>query len=172
MDTKETIVLGGGCFWCTEAIFKQLKGVTEVTPGYAGGVLKNPTYEEVATGKTGYAEVVKIEYDPKIIPTEILLEIFMHLHDPTQINGQGADIGTQYRSVIFYTNSKQEKIARKFIKGDIVTQVEPLAEFYEAEEYHKDYYKKNSDKLYCRLVIDPKLEKLRKTYQNKLTNVS
>lgn len=166
MKTHETAVFGGGCFWCTETLFSRLKGVSSVTPGYAGGKMNNPSYEDVSTGSTGHAEVIKIEFDPKVISFEILLDVFWNVHDPTTPNRQGADVGSQYRSVILYTNKEQEERSKKKkaeldksgkFKNPIVTEIEELDKFYEAEEYHKQFYAKNPSQPYCRLVIDPKL---------------
>lgn len=173
MNIKETIVFGGGCFWCTEAVFKMLKGVSEVLPGYSGGNVSNPTYDQVCSGKTGHAECTKVVYNPDEIKYEDLLTVFFGSHDPTTLNRQGNDVGEQYRSVIFYTTEKQKEIARKFIKNlnssnemgrPIVTQLQPLKDFYVAENYHKDYYERNKDTLYCELVINPKLEKVIKQF--------
>ncbi len=165
----ESIVLGGGCSWCTEAVFGMIKGVIAVTPGYAGGFKKNPSYEEVCAGNTGHAEVVKIDYDPKSVSLEELLGVFFLAHDPTQINRQGSDVGTQYRSIILCTNAKQIKEAKERIKftqkgfeGKIATEVKKLGEFYAAEDYHIKFFEKNPQHAYCRLVISPKLEKVRK----------
>ena len=167
----ETIVLGGGCFWCTEAIYRMVKGVSKVTSGYAGGKTKNPTYGEVSTGRTGHAEVVKIEFNPKIIRLERLLGIFFASHDPTQPNRQGNDIGTQYRSAVFFTNETQRKGVDKFISekqleldGKIVTEVKPLLEFYPAEEVHESFFEKNPYSPYCTLIIRPKMEKVRREF--------
>jgi peptide-methionine (S)-S-oxide reductase len=177
MSKNEVAVFGGGCFWCTEAIFQQLKGVRSVSPGYAGGHKINPTYNEVSTGMTGHAEVTRVEFDPSIIPYEDLLEIFMHLHDPTTLNRQGYDVGSQYRSIILYKNDQQKKMAEKVLlalnaskefKRPIVTEIKPLEKFYEAEDYHKNYYANNMDKPYCQLIISPKLTHLRQKYSNKL----
>ncbi|NPA35125.1 MAG: peptide-methionine (S)-S-oxide reductase MsrA [Chlorobi bacterium] len=163
----ETIVLGGGCFWCMEAVFKRVKGVKNVVPGYAGGHKPNPTYEEVCTGTTGHAEVVKIDFAPKVITLEQLLDIFFQAHDPTTPNRQGNDIGTQYRSIILYTSEDQIPIieqaiskAQKMWQNPIVTEVKPLDTFWEAEEYHHNYFDKHPEKPYCQVVIKPKLEKL------------
>jgi len=173
----ETAVFGGGCFWCTEAVFSRLKGVEKVTSGYAGGKKLNPTYEEVSGGTTGHAEVIKIEYDPAIIGFENLLEVFFATHNPTTLNCQGRDIGTQYRSIILYMNGQQKKIIEEFIKKlseekvfakPIVTETKPLENFYEAEKYHEQYYDKNIAKPYCQLVISPKLAKLRKKFSRLL----
>ena len=177
MSKNEVAIFGGGCFWCTEAIFQQLKGVSSVLPGYAGGHKPNPTYNEVSTGMTVHAEVTKVEFDPAIIPYEDLLEIFMHLHDPTTLNRQGYDVGSQYRSIILYTNEQQKRTAEKVLlalnaskefKRPIVTEIKPLEKFYEAEDYHKNYYENNKDKPYCQLIISPKLTHLRQKYSAKL----
>lgn len=169
----EAAVFGGGCFWCTEAVFKMLKGVSSVLPGYAGGAKENPTYEEVSSGKTGHAEVVQVEYDPKLVKYETLLTIFFASHDPTTMNRQGADVGTQYRSVIFYTTEDQKKEAEDFIKelnasskmgAPIVTAVEPLDKFWVAENYHRDYFAKNPGNPYCEVVINPKLEHIKERF--------
>jgi peptide-methionine (S)-S-oxide reductase len=169
--SRMQIVFGGGCFWCTEAIFKRLKGVVKVTSGYAGGQTANPTYEEVCGGKTGHAEVVKIEYDQKIAATETLLELFFAMHDPTSWDRQGNDTGSQYRSAIFYESAEQKKAALGFMKkiaGEfskpIVTEVKKLGKFYPAEEYHKDFYDRNRYQPYCALVISPKLHKLKEKF--------
>ena len=169
----EKAVFGGGCFWCTEAVFKMLKGVEKVLPGYAGGTVSNPTYAQVSSGKTGHAEVIYIEYDSDKISYRDLLTIFFASHDPTTVNRQGNDVGTQYRSVIFYTTEAQKTEAEKFIseinvsnsKGALmVTEVELLSKFYEAENYHKDYYENNKTAPYCQIVINPKLEKVQKDF--------
>jgi len=168
-----TIVFGGGCFWCTEAVFRMIKGVTSVTPGYAGGETSEPTYETVKTGKTGHAEVVKIEYNPDEVLFRDLLTVFYGTHDPTTPNRQGADIGTEYRSLILYTTTEQEYEANKFIteintttyeSDAIVTEIRPLEEFFPAENYHKDFYNRNSKNPYCQIVINPKLEKVKKDF--------
>ncbi|MDE2001857.1 MAG: peptide-methionine (S)-S-oxide reductase MsrA [Patescibacteria group bacterium] len=182
MDTqKEVAVFGGGCFWCTEAVFKMLKGVSSVEPGYAGGTVPNPTYERVCTGTTGHAEVIRIEYDPALVKYETLLTIFFATHDPTTLNRQGNDVGTQYRSLILYTTEAQKKAAEAFIaklnasseKGNpLVTEVKPLDVFYPAENYHRDYYARNKNKPYCQVVINPKLEKVQKEFADLLTAVS
>lgn len=176
----ETIVLGGGCFWCTEAVFKMLKGIILVEPGYAGGHSENPSYEEVCTGKTGHAEVVRIEYNPKIISFEDLLTVFFATHDPTAVNRQGNDVGEQYRSIILYTTKEQKIRAKRFIEGlnmsntigkRIVTHVGPLGIFYEAaEDHHKDYYKNHPKEAYCQIVINPKLEKVKEKFAKLLKN--
>jgi peptide-methionine (S)-S-oxide reductase len=155
--------LGGGCFWCLDAIFRRVKGVRDVVVGYAGGKRANPTYEQVCTGVTGHAEVVMIDYDENIIDYDKLLDIFFEIHDPTQLNGQGNDIGTQYRSIILYINDEQKEKAFKKIKElkdkgiDVVTEVKPLDKFYEAEEYHQNYFSKNPTQPYCQYVIAPKV---------------
>lgn len=173
MEKKEIIVLGGGCFWCTEAVFKMVRGVTSVLPGYAGGTTKNPTYKDVCSGESGHAEVIQIEYNPQEVRIEDILTIFFGSHDPTTLNRQGADIGTQYRSVIFYTTDVQKEIATKMIKeinesnslGDpITTEILPLDVFYLAESYHQDYFALNKEATYCQLVINPKLEKVQAKY--------
>lgn len=177
MNNKEVAVFGGGCFWCTEAVFKMMKGVASVEPGYAGGSGDNPTYEEVSGGKSGYAECVKIEFDPRVTSYRDLLTVFFASHDPTTLNRQGADVGTQYRSVIFYTTPEQKDAALAFIKqindssedgAKVVTEVEKLNKFYEAEDYHKDYFAKNPENPYCQVVINPKLEKVQKQFANLL----
>lgn len=181
MKDVETVVFGGGCFWCTEAVFKMLKGVYSVDPGYSGGNIPNPTYEEVCSGNTGHAECTKVDFGPKEVKLEDLLTVFFGSHDPTTLNRQGADIGTQYRSVIFYTTEKQKEIVLKFIKDlnnsnelgkPIVTEVEPLKEFYKAESYHKDYYERNKEAPYCEVVINPKLEKVVKNFSDLLNDKS
>jgi peptide-methionine (S)-S-oxide reductase len=174
METKlQTAIFGGGCFWCTEAIFKSLKGAISVMPGYSGGSKPNPTYEEVCGGATGHIEAVKIEFDPGLISFRDLLEVFFATHDPTTPNRQGNDVGEQYASVIFYGDENQKFEAEKFIRQleedyvfekPIVTQIRPLAEFYEAEDYHRDYFKNNPAAAYCQIVINPKLEKFKKKF--------
>lgn len=169
--------LGSGCFWCIEAVFQLIHGVEKVEPGYAGGSVPNPTYEQVSTGATGHAEVAKITFNTNIISYREILEIFFSTHDPTQLNRQGADIGSQYRSIILYRNETQKTIAEQLIKKltnekvydkPIVTEVTLLKEFYPAETYHKDYYKKHPDAPYCQVIIAPKIAKLQKTYLSKL----
>lgn len=162
----ETATLGGGCFWCTEAIYQMLPGVKSVTSGYAGGTKENPTYKEVCSGQTGHAEVVQIEFDPAALSYEKLLETFWEVHDPTTLNQQGADRGTQYRSIILYNSDAQKAAAEKSraaaqkgLSKPIVTEIVPLKKFYKAEDYHQDYYRSNSDQPYCRMVIQPKVEK-------------
>ncbi|MCW5875456.1 MAG: peptide-methionine (S)-S-oxide reductase MsrA [Anaerolineales bacterium] len=168
---EEAAVFGGGCFWCTEAAFQNLKGVQRVVPGYTGGHTPNPSYQQVCTGATGHAEVVKVEYDPEQISYANLLKVFFAIHDPTTRNRQGNDIGTQYRSAIFCVDEAQREEAEAFIAelnadlgGGVVTELAPLGEFYEAEEYHHDYFNKNPGSGYCQAVIPPKLAKLRKHY--------
>ncbi len=175
MSQFDTITLAGGCFWCTEAIFNRLKGVTSVVPGYAASQVENPSYKEVCTGRTGAAEATQITYDPSIISYNTLLEIFWHTHDPTTLNRQGNDVGTQYRSAIFYQNDEQKQAALASkealersgaYKKAIVTEIVPFTNFYPAEDYHKDYYDKNRSQGYCMFVIDPKVKKLLKEYKN------
>ena len=169
--------LGGGCFWCIEAVFDELKGVDKVESGYAGGTVKHPSYRDVCSGKTGHAEVTQITFDPKVISYKELLEIFFTVHDPTTLNRQGADIGTQYRSVIFYHDDEQKKIAERVIAETnaakiwdrtIVTEVTPFTEFYKAEGYHQDYYVNNPGQPYCQVIIAPKVVKFRKKFKEKL----
>ncbi len=162
-----TITLGGGCFWCMEAVFKRLPGVESVTPGYAGGHVENPSYEVVCGGDTGHAEVVRVEWDPSVLSLEELLDLFWKAHDPTTKDRQGADIGPQYRSAIFYENDEQRRVAERSrdaiadqLGKPVVTEIAPLEAFYEAEEYHHDYFERNRSAGYCRVVIDPKLKKL------------
>ncbi|MBP9701705.1 MAG: peptide-methionine (S)-S-oxide reductase MsrA [Candidatus Pacebacteria bacterium] len=168
----KTIYFGGGCFWCTEAVFKMLKGVTKVLPGYMGGTVPNPTYEQVCGGKTGHAEVVLVEYDPNIIKLEDLLIVFFASHDPTTKNRQGNDVGTQYRSVIFYQDQKEE--IEKFVKElgiPAVTELAPAGTFYEAENYHHDYFATHPENPYCEIIINPKLEKVQKKFANLLKTI-
>jgi peptide-methionine (S)-S-oxide reductase len=176
-ERKEVATLGGGCFWCTEAVFNEIRGVEKIESGYSGGMVANPTYEQVSTGTTGHAEVVQIIFDPKVISFKEILEIFFTMHDPTTLNRQGSDVGTQYRSVIFYHSDQQKTIAEQVTReiseakiwdAPIVTQIEPLKAFYKAENYHEDYFKRHSEQPYCRLIIAPKIAKLRKLYLNKL----
>ncbi len=177
MKNRETAVLGAGCFWCVEAIFQKLKGVISVEPGYTGGTVANPTYEEVCSGKTGHAEVAKIVFDSTKISYGEILDVFFEIHDPTTLNRQGNDIGEQYRSVIFYADEQQRKIAEETVKrleaekvydSPIVTEIVPLETFYPAENYHKNYYENNKDKPYCRFVISPKVKKFEKKFSGKL----
>ena len=176
-NNLETATLGGGCFWCLEAIYKELKGVLSVESGYAGGHVQNPTYKQVCTGNTGHAEVVQIQYNPTIITFKDLLNVFFTIHDPTTLNRQGADIGTQYRSVIFYHNETQRKIGESSIKeleqknlweNPIVTEITPFQMFFRAEDYHQDYYINNSNQPYCQVVIAPKISKFRKKFLDQL----
>jgi peptide-methionine (S)-S-oxide reductase len=172
----DTAVLGAGCFWCVEAIFQELKGVQSVEAGYSGGTVENPSYEQVCSGTTGHAEVARIIFDPSEISYDDLLEVFWTTHDPTTLNRQGADVGEQYRSVIFYLNDTQKEAAEKSKKevapkiwdDPIVTSIEPLEKFYVAEDYHQNYYDNNQNKSYCQFVINPKLEKFRKKFKEKL----
>lgn len=174
---REIATLGAGCFWCVEAIFLELKGVDKVVSGYSGGNVPNPTYEQVCTGATGHAEAVQITFDPKVISFADILHIFFTTHDPTTLNQQGADIGTQYRSAIFYHSAAQkaaaEKVmreiaAQKIYKNKIVTEITPFKNFYSAEGYHQNYYARNTQQGYCRLVIEPKVLKFREKYRDKL----
>jgi peptide-methionine (S)-S-oxide reductase len=169
----ETAVFGGGCFWCTEAVFDELRGVRSVLSGYAGGSLQNPTYEQVCSGQTGHAEVIRVEFDPAEIAYKDLLTVFFATHDPTTLNRQGNDVGTQYRSTILYTSEQQKRDAEAFIKelndshtfgSPVVTTVEPLEAFYPAEDYHQKYYQKNPYQPYCQFAIPPKLHKLNKQF--------
>lgn len=173
----ELATFANGCFWCTEAIFKRLKGVISVMPGYSGGKTENPSYEQVSMGTTGHAEAIQLEFDPEIIPYEKLLEIFWHTHNPTTPNRQGNDVGTQYRSVVFYADATQKELAEK-VKAEIekegvysdpiVTEIVPLEKFYPAESYHKDYYDRNQSAPYCNFVIDPKVRKLLAEYKSEV----
>lgn len=173
----EMATFGAGCFWCVEAIFERVKGVTHVRSGYSGGTVKNPSYREVCTGRTGHAEVCQISYDPDVISYLELLEIFWQTHNPTTLNRQGNDVGTQYRSVIFYHNEQQEKMAKemksrldaeKIWDDPIVTEIVPFEVFYPAEDYHEDYYSKNPAQPYCNFVITPKVEKFEKAFREYL----
>lgn len=176
-EGMEIAVLGAGCFWCVEAVFESLKGVISVESGYTGGNIKNPSYKEVCTGRTGHAEVTRIVFDPKIISFSEILEVFWQTHDPTTLNRQGADVGTQYRSAIFYASDAQRDIAMK-LKDEldasgawtnpIVTEISAMEVFYPAEDYHQDYYRNNSDQPYCSAVIRPKMEKFKKVFSDKL----
>ena len=175
LDSKNrTIVLGGGCFWCTQAIFDMFKGVVKTTPGYAAGHTKNPTYEQVCSGKTGHAEVIKVEYNPSVASLEKLLEIFFAAHDPTSVNKQGDDIGAQYRSIILYEDEQDLRIIEAYIKSisgnfnkPIATEVKKLEYFFPSEDYHKDYYKLNPLQPYCMFVIRPKVSKIKKEFKLK-----
>lgn len=177
---REIAILGGGCFWCLEAVFAELAGVEKVESGYTGGHVANPSYEAVCNGTTGHAEVVRVTFDPALISYREILEVFFAIHDPTTLNRQGADVGTQYRSVIFYHTPEQEKVAQEIIKEldaagtwdkPIVTAVEKFRNFYPAEEYHQGYYRHNSMQPYCQVVISPKLAKLRQKFLTKLKSV-
>jgi peptide-methionine (S)-S-oxide reductase len=176
-ENREVATLGAGCFWCIESVFDQLRGVEKVVSGYAGGRRPNPTYQQVCTGTTGHAEVVQVTFDPKIVSFKEILEIFFTIHDPTTLNRQGADVGTQYRSAIFYSSDEQKDIAEEVIKDfnskglwdrPIVTEVTPLTEFFPAEDYHQSYFEQNPNQPYCRAVIEPKVSKFRKQYFDKL----
>ncbi len=176
-QAEQTIVLGGGCFWCVEAVYQNLQGIKSVYSGYAGGMVENPSYEEVCTGRTGAAEVVEITYDKSVTNLNEIFKVFFTVHDPTTLNRQGADTGTQYRSVIFYKNEDQKKAAESIIaeltkqnvySSKIVTTLEPLKNFYKAEEYHQGYYENNKDKPYCQMVIQPKIEKFEKVFKERL----
>jgi len=172
IEMEKTVYLGGGCFWCTEAIFSELKGVKSVQPGYSGGRVPNPTYEQVCTDTTGHAEVVRVIFDDELISLDDILRIFFTTHDPTTPNRQGDDVGTQYRSIILYTSLEQKEASERIMKEmetslwrkRIVTEIVPFEAFYPAEEYHKEYFKRNGNKPYCRLVIAPKVAKLREHY--------
>ncbi|HVH11117.1 MAG TPA: peptide-methionine (S)-S-oxide reductase MsrA [Gemmatimonadales bacterium] len=177
MANSEVATLAGGCFWCLEAAFQQLKGVLAVQSGYAGGRVPNPSYEDVCTGTTGHAEVVQLTFDPTVVSFDDLLHVFFTIHDPTTLNRQGADVGTQYRSAIFYHNPEQRTTAERVIaelqadgvwSDPIVTELQPFTAFYPAEECHRDYYRRNPNQGYCRAVIAPKVAKVRKLYLDKL----
>lgn len=176
-ETMETAVLGGGCFWCVEAVYESVQGVEKAESGYAGGSLPNPTYDDVSAGVSGHAEVVKITFDPKVITYSEILKIFFHTHDPTTLNQQGADRGTQYRSVIYFNSDKQKKEAEdvvtkiteeKLWPNPVVTEIAALKDFYKAEDYHQNYYKNNKEQPYCSLVIGPKIQKLKKEFADRL----
>ena len=173
----ELATLGGGCFWCLEAVFLELRGVERVVSGYAGGTVPSPSYEQVCGGRTGHAEVVQVTFDPAVLSYSDLLQVFFGIHDPTTLNRQGADVGTQYRSVIFTHNAEQESVARMVIAevdhagiwdAPVVTAVEPLTAFYPAEEHHQDYFRRNQGQGYCRVVIAPKVAKFRKQHLDRL----
>ena len=177
MEAKQTIVLGGGCFWCTEAVFKMLQGVISIEPGYAGGTTQNPTYDQVCGGNTGHAEVVKVTYDSNIIPLETLLTVFFATHDPTTKDRQGNDVGSEYRSIVLCDNAEQMAVVQKFIEeinasnergAPVVTEVKILGKFYPAENYHKDYYDNNKNQMYCQVVINPKLAKVQEKFKDLL----
>jgi len=179
MDSLQIATFGSGCFWCTEAIFERVNGVVKVESGYSGGTVENPSYQEVCTGTTGHAEVTQITYDPSVISFDELLEIFWKTHDPTTLNKQGNDVGTQYRSVIFYHNEEQKELAEKYKSelnksgawdNPIVTEISPFTKFYSAEGYHQDYYENNPNQGYCAFVITPKVEKFEKVFKDKLKN--
>jgi peptide-methionine (S)-S-oxide reductase len=174
---SDTAIFGAGCFWCIEAVFQEIKGVLKVESGYSGGTVKNPSYREVCEGTTGHAEVARITFDPKVISYDELLSIFWQTHDPTTMNRQGNDSGTQYRSAIFYTSEKQQQLAEKYKKelnaqgafaNPIVTEIVPFKVFYKAEDYHQNYYSSNGNAPYCQFVIAPKVEKMRKVFKDKL----
>ena len=173
----EVATSGAGCFWCVEAVFLELDGVISVESGYSGGNVPNPSYDQICTGRTGHAEVCRVRFDPAKIAYEDLLEVFWKTHDPTTLNRQGNDFGSQYRSVIFFHNEKQKALAEKYkteldasgaFQDTIVTEVTPAAEFYKAEQYHQDYYRNNPQQVYCRVVIGPKLDKFRQVFKGKL----
>ncbi len=175
----EKATFGAGCFWCVEAMFQNIKGVTKVESGYSGGQVKKPTYKEVCNGTTGHAEVIQVTYDPDIVSYETLLEAFWLAHDPTQLNRQGADVGTQYRSVIFYHTATQEMLAKEYKNrlnienaygAPVVTEISAISEFYSAEDYHQDYYDQNPENSYCKMVVGPKLEKFRKAFKQPEAN--
>ena len=177
MGKKETIYLGGGCFWCIEAIFNQIKGVDKVIPGYMGGKKEEANYKDVCSGNTKHAEVVKVVFDINIISFSKILEIFFYIHDPTSLNRQGNDIGSQYRSVIFYSSKNHLKVIENFIisinnklKNNIVTEINSIMEFFQAEDYHIDYYSLNKAQPYCNLVISPKVQSFQKKFKNYLKN--
>lgn len=176
-NSIQVATLGAGCFWCVEAVLQRLKGVEKVEPGYVGGHVKNPTYKDVCTGSTGHAEVAKVTFDASVISFEELLEVFWKTHDPTTLNRQGNDVGTQYRSAIFYHDLQQKEIAEAYKKqldesgifpNPIVTEIEPLTEFFVAEDYHHNYYNDNASQPYCQFVVRPKVEKLKKIFSEKL----
>lgn len=176
-SSLDTITLGAGCFWCVEAVFQQLKGVEKVTSGYSGGTVKNPSYKEVCMGTTGHAEVAQIVYDPKVVSLPEILEVFWKTHDPTTLNRQGHDVGTQYRSAIFYRNEEQRKIAEEYKKkvdesgaydAPLVTEIKPLINFYPAEDYHQNYFNQNGDQPYCQYVIQPKVDKFKAVFKDKV----
>ncbi len=177
-QNKAVATFGAGCFWCVEAVFQRLDGVTKVESGYMGGSTKNPTYKEVCTGQTGHVEVTRITYNPQKISFEELLEVFWKTHDPTTLNRQGNDVGTQYRSVVFYHDANQKALAEKYkgelnnahvFNGPIVTAIEPAQEFYVAEDYHQNYFNQNGSQPYCQMVVRPKVEKFEKVFKDKLS---
>jgi peptide-methionine (S)-S-oxide reductase len=175
----ETATFGSGCFWCTEAVFQELKGVKSVVPGYSGGHVDSPSYEQVCTGRTGHAEVCQIEYNPEVISYEEILEVFFNTHDPTTLNRQGNDVGTQYRSVVFYRTDEEREVAERMKteldksgkwKNPVVTQIVPFEKFFPAEDYHRNYYRNNPNQGYCRYVIKPKVDKFEKVFKLKLSS--
>jgi peptide-methionine (S)-S-oxide reductase len=177
VGSREVATVGGGCFWCTEAVFTELRGVERVDSGYAGGTTPQPSYEQVCTGRTGHAEVVQVTFDPRVLSYHDLLSIFFTVHDPTTLNRQGADVGTQYRSVVFYHDDRQKAVAEQVIREiehekvwgkKIVTEVVPFTAFYPAEEYHRDYFARNTSGGYCQMVIAPKVAKFRSKYSDRL----
>ncbi|WP_411969034.1 peptide-methionine (S)-S-oxide reductase MsrA [Haloferax sp. YSSS75] len=177
MEATQTATFGGGCFWCIEAAFKELDGIAAVTSGYAGGDVADPTYEQVCSGNTGHAEVVQVEFDPHVVAYEDLLDVFFAIHDPTQLNRQGPDIGTQYRSIVLYHDDDQRRLAEAYIEAvdesyddDVVTELEPIGTFYEAEPYHQDYFEKNPNDAYCQFHASPKVEKVREKFADILAN--
>ncbi|MFT4148111.1 MAG: peptide-methionine (S)-S-oxide reductase MsrA [Micrococcaceae bacterium] len=168
-----TYILGGGCFWCLDAAYSDVKGVTSISCGYSGGTTANPSYEQVCSQRTGHAEVVKLTFDESIIPSEVILDMFFTMHDPTSLNRQGADVGTQYRSAMFYQNEEQKKVfeaaahrAQQYWDKPLVTKIEPLETFYPAEDYHQNYYAKNPDAGYCQAVVSAKVAKVRAQFTN------
>jgi peptide-methionine (S)-S-oxide reductase len=174
---RETATLGGGCFWCLEAVYQQLRGVEEVVSGYSGGHVDHPTYREVCEGTTGHAEVTQITFDPEVVSFREILEVFFTIHDPTTLNRQGGDVGTQYRSVIFWHSEDQKRVAEEVMAelerekvwdAPLVTELAPLERFYPAEGYHQEYYQRNPNQAYCRVVIEPKVAKFRKTFLERL----
>jgi len=176
-EFKETAILAGGCFWCTEAVFERVEGVSKVIPGFSGGMIKNPAYREIITGRTGHAEAIEIEFDPRVTSFEELLYIFFSTHDPTTLNRQQYDVGTQYRSAIFYTSEEQKEVAEKVVeritsekifKDPIVTEITEAGAFYQAEEEHKEYYSNHRQQQYCQVIIDPKIKKLKELFSQKL----
>lgn len=176
-DKTDTATFGAGCFWCVEAVFQQLKGVEKVVSGYSGGARDNPTYDQVCSGVTGHAEVIQVIYNPEVVSYKELLEVFWTVHDPTTLNRQGADLGTQYRSVIYYHSDDQKQLAEHYKKeldasgsfsSPIVTEISPFTKFFSAEKYHQDYYNNNKNQPYCSMVIQPKLDKFKKVFQDKL----
>jgi peptide-methionine (S)-S-oxide reductase len=173
----QTFVIAGGCFWCLDAVYRVLRGVSDVVSGYTGGETSNPSYEAVCTGRTGHAEAVAVTFDPEVIPASVILDVFFTLHDPTQLNRQGADVGTQYRSAMFYSNDEQKELfetararATEWWGEDIVTTIEPLGVYHDAEDYHQDFFAKNPGQGYCMAVAVPKVNKIRKSYSQYLVS--